>query len=174
MNIYTSRKISVLYASRNVWLFTYNVVYMYSARQLEVTAMVYVASLSNHGQTKHDHTAKIASERRDVALRAIAILWTEHKRCNLLHMEFRLAWLKFKLSCLFQTFRGIQVIYYMLSALEADQMYEVVSSFRCDISVFVFGQILHFITSLYCVTVSWTDKQTLVLSLTPSNKCTDK
>lgn len=149
---------------------------MYSARQLEVTAMVYVASLSNHGQTKHDHTVKIASERRDVALRAsvIAILWTEHKRCNLLHMEFRLAWLKFKLSCLFQTFRGIQVIYYMLPALEADQMYEVVSSFRCDISVFVFRQILHAITSLYCVTVSWTDKQTLVLSLTPSNKCTDK
>lgn len=72
MNIYTSWKISVLYASSNVWLFTYNAG-MYSARQLEVAASVYDASLSKRGETKRDCTVKIASETRDVALSVIII-----------------------------------------------------------------------------------------------------
>lgn len=173
MNIYTSWKISVLYASSNVWLFTYNAG-MYSARQLEVAASVYDASLSKRGETKRDCTVKIASETRDVALRVIiiAILWTEHKRSNLLHVEFCLAWSKFMVSFLLQTFRGIQVIYCMLPVVLTDQMYEFVSSFWCDISLFDFGQNLHSITSLLLRDRFLNDKQTLVSSLTPSNNCT--
>lgn len=62
----------MLHASRNAWLFTYNVG-MYSTRQLEVTALVYVASLSKRGETKHDCAVKIVSETRDATLRVIAI-----------------------------------------------------------------------------------------------------
>ena len=77
------------------------------------------------------------------------------------HVEFCLAWLKFKVSGLLQTFTGIQVINCVLPVLEADQIYKFVSSLQCDISLFDFGQNLHSITSLLLRDRFLNDKQTL-------------